>query len=96
MIPPFPDQPPQVPLNRRAALQRLCLGFGGLAANSLLADQSSSLGKPHFAPKAKRIIFLFMHGGPSHVDLFDYKPRLIAESGNDLPFAERSVQFKTG
>ena len=42
--------------------------------------------KPHFAPKAKRVIFLFMHGGPSQVDTFDYKPRLQSDTGNPLPF----------
>ena len=41
---------------------------------------------PHHAPRAKRVIFLFMPGGPSHVDLFDPKPRLTADNGKPLPF----------
>ncbi len=48
---------------------------------------------PHFAPKAKRVIFLFMHGGPSQVDTFDYKPKLQADHGKELPFAKPRVQF---
>ncbi|MEE2972890.1 MAG: DUF1501 domain-containing protein [Planctomycetota bacterium] len=49
--------------------------------------------KPHFAPRAKRVIFLFMHGGPSQVDTFDYKPRLQADHGKPLPFDKPRVQF---
>ncbi len=89
----------QPAISRRALLNRLCSGFGGLALNSLLHQtrieglglQKAQLS--HWAPRAKRVIFLFMHGGPSHIDLFDYKPRLQRESGNPLPFGERSVQF---
>jgi hypothetical protein len=43
------------------------------------------LGAPHFAPKAKRVIYLFQSGGPSHMDLYDYKPRLVEMAGKDLP-----------
>lgn len=84
-------------LNRRNALQGMCLGFGGLAFHSLL--QGSSQTNPlaprpgHFKPTAKRVIFLFMHGGPSHVDLFDYKQNLVKYNGKPLPFSERKVQF---
>ena len=49
--------------------------------------------KPHFPPRAKRVIFLFMHGGPSQVDTFDYKPRLQKEDGKPFPFAKPRVQF---
>src|SRR6185369_11067077 len=42
----------------------------------------------HFPARAKRVIFLFMHGGPSHVDTFDYKPELTARDGQPLPFAK--------
>lgn len=49
--------------------------------------------RPHFPPRAKRVIFLFMHGGPSQVDTFDYKPRLQKEHGKPLPFAKPRVQF---
>lgn len=52
---------------------------------------------PHFSARTKRVIFLFMHGGPSHVDTFDYKPALLRDSGKPLPFAKPRVQFsKTG
>lgn len=47
----------------------------------------------HFPARAKRVIFLFMHGGPSHVDLFDYKPALKKYHDQALPFAERKIQF---
>ena len=77
--------------NRRAALQRIALGFGGLAANCILADDNAS--GFHLPPRARRIIFLFMHGGPSHIDLFDHKPRLAELNGKPLPFEERKVQF---
>ena len=48
---------------------------------------------PHFAPRAKRVIFLFMHGGPSQVDTFDYKPKLQKDDGKPVPFAKPRVQF---
>ncbi len=66
-------------------------GIGSLALNSLLNNQllASSTGDgvpgPHFAPKAKRIIFLFMAGAPSQLDLFDYKPKLNQYDGQDIP-----------
>ena len=65
--------------SRRAMLDKMCVGFGGLAFNSILANPSfgSQVNDfPNLKPRAKRIIFLFMHGGPSHVDLFDYKHSL--------------------
>ena len=46
---------------------------------------------PHFAPRAKRVIFLFMHGGPSQVDTFDYKPLLQRDHGKPLPFKRPRV-----
>jgi hypothetical protein len=65
-------------------------GIGSLALNSLLNNQllaspTGDLGGPHFAPKAKRIIFLFMAGAPSQLDLFDYKPKLNQYDGQDIP-----------
>ncbi|MBU6327025.1 MAG: DUF1501 domain-containing protein [Verrucomicrobia bacterium] len=79
-------------LSRRAFLGRSAAGLGPLALASLLnpdlfAADSSSLpaGVARFAPKAKRIIFLFMAGGPSHVDLFDPKPKLNAMDGKTIP-----------
>lgn len=81
-------------------LKSHALGFGYLALASLLADEArgesspSVLSRaPHFIPRAKRVVFLFMKGGPSHVDTFDYKPRLQRDHGKDLPFAKPRVQF---
>ncbi len=90
---------PPIRLSRRTMLSQICTGFGGLAVNHLLNQTSVRAGSvmapqaPHFAARAKRIIFLFMHGGPSHVDLFDYKPALKRYDGQALPFEERAVQF---
>lgn len=77
---------------RRESLRRLgssagALSLAGLAGRTLEASPAAR-GVPaaHFAPVVKRVIFLFMHGGPSHVDTFDYKPRLQAEDGKPLPF----------
>src|SRR5438105_3653330 len=53
------------------------------------------LDKPHFPPKAKRIIYLFMSGGPSQLDLFDYKPLLNQKNGEDLPESVRQGQRLT-
>jgi hypothetical protein len=90
-------------LSRRALLLRAALGFGGLAAASLLGEargaESSALAAvpPQFRARARRVIFLFMHGGPSHVDTFDYKPLLERDTGKPLPYAKPRVQFaKTG
>jgi hypothetical protein len=79
------------------------VGFGMLAFASLLAEAAEAQSpksagplapkKPHFPPKAKRIIFLFMHGGPSQVDTFDPKPLLTRDNGKPLPFAKPRVQF---
>ncbi|RTZ92953.1 MAG: DUF1501 domain-containing protein, partial [Planctomycetota bacterium] len=57
-------------------LKGCCAGFGALALEGLLGSADGFAGipvGPHFAPRAKRVIFLFMHGGPSQVDTFDYK-----------------------
>jgi hypothetical protein len=73
------------PLNRRKMLQMTGGAFGSLALNYLLGQDQAHAAEPnnplawrppHFAPKAKAVIFLFMYGGPSHVDLFDPKPEL--------------------
>ena len=79
-------------MSRRSALQGLSCGFGWTARASLLAksataaDSNPLLPKaPHFAAKAKHVIFLFMQGGPSHVDTFDYKPRLEKDDGQPAP-----------
>ena len=82
---------PHVPRfgSRRQFLTAAGGGFGALAFASMLqgADGKPALGnlKPHHAAKAKAVIFLFMEGGPSHVDLFDPKPELTKQHGNPLP-----------
>ena len=72
-------------MNRRRFLSRLSLGIGSVALGSLLIpdlfgggseEEMIMTGLPHFAPKAKRIIYLFQNGAPSQLDLFDYKPML--------------------
>jgi len=77
------QEPPN--LSRRSWLKLGSCGFGSLAMAGLSAGQSitgrQSPSGPHFAPKAKRIIFLFMNGGPSQHDMFDYKPKLFADGG---------------
>ncbi len=89
-------------LSRRHMLQSAATGFGWLALRDLLAADAKSADplapkKPHFEPKAKRVIFLFMHGGPSQVDTFDYKPKLTADDGKPLPFPKpRVVSGETG
>lgn len=70
------------PLSRRDALRSLGAGFGGLALADLLrGDAAGSATPPHFAPRAKSVIFLFMSGGPSHIDLFDPKPEIAKRAG---------------
>ena len=82
--------------DRRHFLRRAAHGFGSLALATMLADESAAAPSPagpspflprvpHFAPRAKSVIFLFMEGGPSHVDLFDPKPELTRQHGKPLP-----------
>src|SRR5947209_5596301 len=68
------------PLTRRDLLRRAGAGAGLLRADPPVAHAPGSP-KPHFPPKAKRVIVLFMNGGPSHVDTFDPKPALKAHAG---------------
>ena len=92
--------------NRRHFLKKMGLGIGGLAAASMLdpfntisgQDPLGDLGLnlPHFAPKAKHVIYLFQSGGPSQLDLFDYKPLLNKMRGQDLPDSVRNGQRLTG
>lgn len=82
-------------LSRRQALRRFANGFGMLGLASLFGDQV--LAAPHYTAKAKRVIFLFMSGGPSHVDLFDPKPKLKEMNGQPLPFEKPKLErTKTG
>ncbi len=83
----------------------MALGFGGLALDSLLAQPGMTAPRPDALPsplapqqtplpaRAKRVIFLFMHGGPSHIDLFDPKPKLDQYDGKPLPFDGSRVTF---
>ncbi len=88
-----------ITLSRREALRTFANGFGMLGLAGLF-DTTASAITPHSAhlvPRAKRIIFLFMSGGPSHVDLFDPKPRLLTETGKPLPFEKPALErTKTG
>ena len=76
------------PMDRRGFFKMGGAGLGGLALSSMLNPEAmaSDIQKqlPHFAPKAKRIIFLFMNGGPSQHDLFDHKPLLREHHGKEL------------
>jgi Protein of unknown function (DUF1501) len=82
---------------RRDLLKHSALGFGALALNSLLSEGAAASPMPHFAPKAKRVIFLFMKGGPSAIDTFDPKPLLDRDHGKPYPFTRPRVTFaKTG
>src|SRR4051812_40853418 len=80
------------PFSRRAALKGAAAGFGYVAFAGLstwAAEKANALApkKPHFAGKAKRVIFLCMEGAPSHVDTFDYKPKLADLDGKSMPRA---------
>ena len=90
------------PFSRRRMLQGSAVGFGSLALASMLADESRADSAridpldpklPQLVAKAKRVIFLFMKGGPSHLDTFDPKPLLDRDDGKPLPFAKPRVQF---
>src|SRR5262245_43944642 len=82
-------------LSRRALLKTTCSGFGYLAFAALAHEQAARASsakanplapkKSHFKPRAKRVISLCMEGGPSHVDTFDYKPKLTADTGKSAP-----------
>ena len=78
-------------LSRRDLFSRTAAGFAGVAVGSLLnqdfarAESSSTLREPHFPPRAKAVIQLFQHGGPSHMDLLDPKPELTARNGQPMP-----------
>ncbi len=90
--------------SRRQALGQIGCGFGylallGLAAERAVAGTTTNPlapRAPHYTPRAKRVIFLFMQGGPSHVDSFDYKPRLMEDDGKMLHFDDARTVAKTG
>jgi hypothetical protein len=97
-------------MNRRDFFGRFALGFGGVALAGLFNSPAQAArtavasanpyqglpGFPNFAPKAKRVIYLFMSGGPSQLDLFDYKPKLNEMNGQELPASVRMGQRLTG
>ncbi len=98
-------------MNRRNFLSKSSLGLGVAALSSLIGCGPGSsetpatanadllkgiLGSPHFAPKAKRVIYLFQSGGPSQLELFDYKPLLEKLRGEELPESVRNGQRLTG
>ncbi len=98
--------------DRRRFLTRTTLGLGALALGGLFGKQLGGRGMqppgssgleeeilsalPHFAPKAKRVVYLFMSGGPSQFETFDYKPGLISLAGQNLPDSVRKGQRLTG
>jgi hypothetical protein len=97
----------QLLLTRRQLFGRTAAGIGTVALASLLNDRLFAGDKPplkthgvlpslHFAPKAKNVIYLFMSGGPSHIDLLDYKPKLRQNHGKELPASVRRGQRVTG
>ena len=98
-------------MTRRYLLGRTAGCLGAAAFGALTGDSSASAaggassrtlrsqgisGLPHFAPTAKRVIYLFQSGGPSHIDLFDYHPRLRQLHGTELPDSVRNGQRITG
>src|SRR5262245_39162165 len=88
-------------MNRRHFFGRSAVGLGAAALGSLLnpgifstrgAETGLPIGRPHFAAKAKRVIYLFMAGGPSQLDLYDYKPALEKYHKSELPESVRMGQ----
>src|SRR5438067_5861713 len=93
-----------LPISRRSMLRRMGTGFGMIGLAGLLADQAHAaaptnplaLKTPHFKPRAKHIIHLFMNGGPSQVDTFDPKPALEKYNGQRPPAAGVATERRTG
>lgn len=89
------------PCSRRELLARAANGFGAVAASTLFGQAASADSRrdplapraPHFAPRARQVIFLYMDGGPSQVDTFDYKPRLEKEHGQPIGMQVPKTQF---
>jgi hypothetical protein len=95
-----------LPISRRDMLNRVGTGLGALGLAALFNDQGLLADTPrsnplspregHFQPKAKRVIHLFMNGGPSQVDTFDPKPELTKRNGERPPAADKSTERRTG
>src|SRR6188472_68891 len=93
-------------ISRRAMLAQCGMGMGSIALASLLGGATQAgeshfqtplaPKKPHFPARAKRIIHLFMNGGPSHLDTFDPKPKLTEFGGKELPVPNLPTERKTG
>ncbi len=87
-------------ITRRQLFSRTSKGIGVAALSHLLERDGKAAGAipgvPHFAPKAKRVIYLFQHGAPSQLDLYDYKPNLAKLRGTELPESIRKGQRLTG
>src|SRR3989442_14183394 len=96
-------------LTRRQALQEAAVGFGAMAVNSMLQQErlfaaESAIAKertydlkakaPHFAPKAKRGIFIYIGGGPSTMGMFDPKPPLVEDDGQAAPLENHGSALK--
>src|SRR5581483_7908551 len=102
------EQREPLALTRRHFLSSAALGLGALGLSQLLGTAADAApaarperfgglpGVPHFAPKAKRVIYLFQSGGPAQQDLFDYKPLLNEQNGSALPDRVRGHQRLTG
>src|SRR5688572_23978069 len=85
-----------LPPTRRDMLRRCANGFGAVALSALLGDRADgawTASAPHFRPRAKNVIFLFMDGGPSQVDTFDPKPRLERDHGQPFKAKIEPTQF---
>ena len=93
-------------ISRRQFFGKMAQGIGAAALGSLMNNnifaaaqnpfERGFLGSPHFAPKAKRVIYLFQHGGPAQMDIFDYKPGLNAQFDKEIPKSIRGDQRITG
>lgn len=105
-----PERELELMVTRRQLFGRTATGIGVAALSALLGEGAfaappgakngagffGALAKPHFPPKVKRVIYLFQSGGPSHIDLFDYKPQIKSVQGQELPASIRMGQRITG
>src|SRR2546421_5728993 len=98
-----PQREYELLMTRRQLFGKAATGIGTAALGSLLAPEALAaarghgvLGRPHFPAKAKRVIYLFQSGAPSHIDLFDWKPKLQESRGIELPESVRMGQRLTG
>ena len=88
------------PISRRAMLRQAACGFGGVALSTMLGRKTLAssrdvpiIGEPHFPPKVKSVIFLYMDGGPSQIDSWDPKKRLTKDNGKPFPAKREPTQF---